>query len=208
MTRKITGIEDTIVAGGLITPAALSQYPPSRESIRLPGALLIAGRYELLGLVGVGGMGSVYRARDTELDEVIALKVLRRELVDAPGMLDRFRREVKLARRVTHRNVARTFDIGEHEGERFLTMEYVDGEPLSRRVSRGPLDVASTLEIGLAICAGLSAAHVAGVVHRDPKPANVLLGVDGRVGITDFGIARAHTGGEQNQTGQFVGTPA
>src|SRR5207249_9878164 len=129
----------------------MSQHPSSRESIRLPASLLIAGRYELLGLVGVGGMGSVYRARDTELDEVIALKVLRRELVDAPGMLDRFRREVKLARRVTHRNVARTFDIGEHEADRFLTMEYVDGVSLSRFLERELPPFARVLEIASAL---------------------------------------------------------
>src|ERR1700753_272463 len=110
---NVTGIEDTVVAG-------ITSAPGSRASsadMRLASSLLIAGRYELIGLVGVGGMGSVYHARDTELDEIIALKVLRRELVDAPGMLERFRREVKLARRVTHKNVARTFDIGEHAGE-------------------------------------------------------------------------------------------
>src|SRR5438105_3939135 len=94
-------------------------------------APLLGGRYRILGLVGVGGMGSVYRAHDEELDEVVALKMLRRELVDTPGMLERFRQEVKLARRVTHKNVARMFDIGEHAGEKFLTMEYVDGESLA-----------------------------------------------------------------------------
>src|SRR5438270_894298 len=186
MTRKITGIEDTVVAGALFTPSAASQYPPSRESIRLSETAVIAGRYELLGLVGVGGMGSVYRARDTELDEVIALKVLRRELVDAPGMLDRFRREVKLARRVTHRNVARTFDIGEHQGERFLTMEFIEGESLARLLEReGTLPLPRIIEILRAVCAGLSAAHAAGVVHRDLKPDNVLIAEGGRIAITD-----------------------
>src|SRR5262249_1065362 len=167
MTRKITGIEDTVVAGAPFTPESLSQYPSSRESLKLPATHLIAGRYELLGLVGVGGMGSVYRARDTELDEVIGLKVLGRELVDAPGMLDRFRREVKLARRVTHRNVARTFDIGEHAGERFLTMEFIEGESLARLLEReGTLPITRVVDLTRAVCAGLAAAHAAGVVHR------------------------------------------
>src|SRR5579871_2776633 len=108
----------------------------------------VGGRYEILGLLGVGGMGSVYRARDRELDETVALKMLRRDLVELPGMLERFRREVKLARRVTHRNVARTFDIGEHEGEKYLTMEYVEGESLAALIERhGMLPVSKIVEV-------------------------------------------------------------
>jgi TolB-like protein len=205
--RKVTGTEDTIIAGIGSDPALRAS---GVDSIRLPAALLIAGRYELIGLVGVGGMGSVYRARDTELDEIIALKVLRRELVDAPGMLERFRREVKLARRVTHKNVARTFDIGEHSGERFLTMEFIEGESLGRRLERdGMLGIARTIEIVNAVCAGLGAAHAASVVHRDLKPDNVLIASDGRIVITDFGVARGGFEGSPLQTlGLPVGTPA
>ena len=169
----------------------------------------IGGRYDVLGWIGAGGMGSVYRVRDTELDEIVALKMLRRELVRDAPTLERFRQEVKLARRVTHPNVARTFDIGEHEGEKFLTMEYVDGEPLSRAIARGPLDLEQVRRITIDICAGLTAAHVAGVVHRDLKPDNVLLGSGERVVITDFGIARAYVEGEADrQTRSVVGTPA
>ena len=126
---RIRGDEATLAAEGIAsttTPSAL-------------GPALVGGRYTILGLVGVGGMGSVYRARDAELDEVVALKVLRKELVETPGMLERFRQEVKLARRVTHTNIARTFDIGEHEGEKFLTMEYVDGESLAELGGEGPM---------------------------------------------------------------------
>ncbi|HVY49887.1 MAG TPA: serine/threonine-protein kinase, partial [Minicystis sp.] len=174
------------------------------------GTYVVAGRYEILGMLGVGGMGTVYRARDRELDEVVALKALRRELVDAPGMLERFRREVKLARRVTHPNVARVFDIGEHDGEKFLTMEYVDGESLAGLLAReGALSVARGVELAVAVCAGLGAAHHAGVVHRDLKPDNVLLSKSGRVVVTDFGIARAVMDGGAGQTaGGLVGTPA
>jgi serine/threonine protein kinase/tetratricopeptide (TPR) repeat protein len=197
------------VSGELLTGAALSTMNGVTSSG--PSGQVLGGRYEILGLVGVGGMGSVYRARDRELEEVVALKVLRRELVDKPGMLDRFRREVKLARRVTHRNVARVFDIGEHQGEKFLTMELVDGESLAALMSReGRLPVARAVEIALAICAGLSSAHGAGVVHRDLKPDNVLLARDGRVVITDFGIARAFAdaAGAVNTMGMLLGTPA
>ena len=170
----------------------------------------IAGRYTLLGLLGVGGMGSVYRARDEELEEVVALKVLRQDLVNEPGMLERFRREVKLARRVTHKNVARVFDIGEHGADKFLTMEYVEGEPLNVVLARqGAMSVARVVEMTTAICAGLAAAHAAGVVHRDLKPENVLMERGGRVVITDFGIARMHeSDGARTQVGAVIGTPA
>jgi eukaryotic-like serine/threonine-protein kinase len=171
---------------------------------------LVGGRYEILGLLGAGGMGAVYRARDTELDELVALKMLHGEFVDDPTMLVRFRQEAKLARRVTHRNVARTFDIGEHAGTKFLTMELVDGESLRSLIaSRDRLSPTEALPILREVCAAISAAHAAGVVHRDLKPDNVLLGSDGRVVVTDFGIAHAVAqGGRALKTlGGVVGTP-
>jgi len=157
---------------------------------------LYGERYELLELLGVGASGSVYRARDVELNEQVALKVLRKELVSDAKTLERFRNEVRLARRVTHRNVARVFDIGEHEGERFLSMELVRGRSLSKRMAeavagqRQALPLLEIVEILVQICAGLQAAHESGVVHCDLKPDNILLAEDGRVVVTDFGIAR------------------
>ena len=168
------------------------------------------GRYRLHALLGTGGMGSVYRALDTELDELVALKVLRPELTSSPEMVERFRREVKLARRVTHPNVARTFDIGEHHGERFLTMELIEGESLSALLTReGAVSVEHALEVACAIADGLTAAHSAGVVHRDLKPDNVLLDRSGRIVLTDFGIARAYLEPARTLTrgGVTVGTP-
>jgi serine/threonine-protein kinase len=169
---------------------------------------LVGARYELLGLLGVGGMGNVYRARDIELDEIVALKTIRRELVDDADMFERLRREVKLARRVTHRNVARVFDLGSHGEDKFLTMELVEGESLAATLAReGALPVGRSIEIAMALCAGLGAAHAAGVVHRDLKPDNVLMSTDGRIVITDFGVARAPVDAAQT-LGARVGTPA
>jgi len=172
----------------------------------------LAGRYEILGLVGAGGMGTVYRARDLELGEDVALKMLRSERVDS-SMLERFRSEVRLARRVTHTNVARVFDIGEHQAERFLTMEFVEGESLASLLARrGTLELHRALAIAAAICAGMAAAHAVGVVHRDLKPDNVLLAADGRVVVTDFGIARctvaASLAAHETGAGVMIGTPA
>jgi TolB-like protein/Tfp pilus assembly protein PilF len=135
MSGKITGNEPTVAVPSAPTPdgAVSSASLPAAST---PGRHVFAGRYEILGLVGSGGMGTVYRARDSELDEIVALKLLRREVMDQSGMLDRFRQEVKLARRVTHRNVARTYDIGESEGDKFLTMEFVEGEARSARLTR------------------------------------------------------------------------
>lgn len=169
---------------------------------------LHGGRYQLLDLIGVGGAGTVYRARDIELDEIVALKVLRKELVRTPLVIDRFRSEVKLGRRITHRNIARMFDIDEHEGERFLTMEFVEGNSLSHLVGQ-PLAMWFVLDIAQQICAGLDAAHAASVIHLDLKPDNVILAKDGRVVLTDFGIARALQPSERatQVNGEFIGTP-
>jgi len=172
-------------------------------------ATVLAGRYEILGLLGSGGMGRVYRAMDRELGEVVALKILHRDFVGSQEMVERFRQEVRLARKVTHRNVARTYDIGEHEGEKFLTMELVVGEPLSARLEGELPKVSEVVAMAREVLSGMSAAHAAGVIHRDLKPDNVLLENGGRVVVTDFGIARAETPGGAGRTqGGLVGTPA
>ncbi|NOU29684.1 MAG: protein kinase [Polyangiaceae bacterium] len=167
----------------------------------------LAGRYEVKGVLGSGGMGTVYRALDVELDEQIALKVLHRETELSRDASMRFRREVKLARRVTHPNVARTYDLGEHQGTRFLTMELIAGESLADR-ARERLALPEVLRIVDEVARGLAAAHAVGVVHRDLKPDNVMLAGE-RVVITDFGIARGTEPQEALKTsGNIVGTPA
>jgi serine/threonine-protein kinase len=174
------------------------------------GPTILADRYEIESMVGAGGMGVVYRVRDLELDETVALKVMSSEFAADSDALGAFRQEVKLARRVTHPNVARTFDIGETDEHRFLTMEYVVGESLAAVLARRralPLDEA--LRVGVALAAGLEAAHTAGVVHRDLKPENVLMTEAGRIVITDFGVARAFTAmSGATPTGRIVGTAA
>jgi serine/threonine-protein kinase len=168
---------------------------------------VLAGRWEIRGLIGSGGMGTVYRARDRELDEDVALKVLRAEVL-SPADLDRFRREVKLSRKVTHKNVARVFELAEHDGRRFFTMEIVEGESLRGRLERsGRLPFEAVIGIGIAVCRGLAAAHDEGVIHRDLKPDNVLISNTGRIAITDFGIASSLEREAGGEASAFVGTP-
>ncbi|MDX2090892.1 MAG: protein kinase [Kofleriaceae bacterium] len=166
---------------------------------------VIAGRYQLVRWLGGGGMGRVYEVLDTELGERVALKVLRSGLSEEA--IERFRREVRLTRRIQHRNVARMFDIGDHNGDKFLTMELIDGEPLTRTLG-APLPWDMIQRIATQICAGLAAAHQTGVVHRDLKPDNVLIErTTQRAVITDFGIARSGDDSSVTQVGVVIGTP-
>jgi serine/threonine-protein kinase len=155
----------------------------------LPGRLIV-GRYRIIALLGKGGMGEVYRADDLTLGQAVAMKFLPDEATRNEGLLERFRNEVRIARRVSHPNVCRVYDVGEVDGQSFFTMEYVDGEDLAsllRRIGRLPQDKA--VEMARQLCAGLAAAHTKGVLHRDLKPANIMLDGRGQVVITDFGLA-------------------
>ena len=170
---------------------------------RFPPGTLLGGRYRIVGRLGRGGMGEVFRADDLKLGQQVALKFLPADVDRDPARLTQLHTEVRMARQVSHPNVCRVYDIDEIDGHTFLSMEYVDGEDLAsllRRVGRFPEDRA--LEIARQICAGLAAAHERGVIHRDFKPANVMLDGGGKVRITDFGLAGA--------TGEIVraGTPA
>jgi len=170
-------------------PPAPPTIPPRTLRTLEPGTVL-ADRYRIVAPLGHGGMGEVYRAEDLKLGQTIALKFLRVSFASDPAWLARFVGEARVARSVTHPNVCRVFDIGEADGEHFLTMEYIDGEDLAtllRRIGRLPADKA--LDTARQLCVGLAAAHGAGVLHRDLKPANIMLDGRGRVRITDFGLA-------------------
>ncbi|MEZ4382980.1 MAG: protein kinase [Nannocystaceae bacterium] len=172
-----------------------------------PAEALFAGRYELLREIGRGGMGVVYQARDTMVGDLVALKTLEISGGASESSVDRFRREVRLARKITHPNVARTHDLGEASGRHYLTMEFVSGIDLAALIRRegrlSPIRAAATTWM---ICEGLGAAHAAGVVHRDLKPANIIVERMGRVVLTDFGIARAFTEETGARTIGSVGT--
>jgi len=171
--------------------------------------LTIAGRYALEERIATGGMGEVWRARDTVLDRRVAVKVLKSEYAADPKFLDRFRAEAKHAAGLSHPGIASVFDYGEIGDMAFLVMEYVDGEPLSALLARvGRLPADRTLDIVGQAALALQAAHDAGVVHRDVKPGNLLVRPDGVVKVTDFGIARVVDAAPVTQTGMVVGTAA
>jgi serine/threonine-protein kinase len=186
---------------------------PVTDTGRFAPGQMLGERYRIIGLLGRGGMGEVYRADDLKLGQGVALKFLPESPAgpgqsdaDTTAMADRFRAEVRNARQVSHPNVCRVYDIGEVEGRLFLSMEYVDGEDLATLLKRiGRLPPAKALEIARQLCAGLAAAHDKGVLHRDLKPSNIMLDGQGRARITDFGLAvRSDEPGE----GKIIGTPA
>ena len=183
--------------------SALSE--PSPHGRFLPGAR-IAGRYRIVSLAGKGGMGEVYRADDLKLGHTVALKFLPPGLEEHGQLLEYFLNEVRLSRQIAHPNVCRVYDVGEVEGQHFLSMEYIDGEDLRsllRRIGRLPQD--KGIQIAQQLCAGLAAANSKGVLHRDLKPANIMIDGQGQARITDFGLARLATGGG---AGEVVGTPS
>jgi len=170
-----------------------------------------SGRYHVIRLLGMGGMGAVYQAWDDELGEAVAIKVIRPEITDDPGMARdierRFKRELVTARQVTHRNVVRIHDLGEIAGIKYITMPYINGADLATVLKReGRLPVRRALALARQIVAGLRAAHEAGVVHRDLKPANVMIDPDENAVIMDFGIARSVAGAGATVAGAVVGT--
>jgi len=201
MDREPKPISETVAetallpaANGGSAPSSISQFTSSSSSVDdegrfLPGTLL-GGRYRIVGLLGRGGMGEVYRAMDLALGQAVALKFLPEEAARNPRLLERFHGEVRVARLVSHPNVCRVFDIGEIDGTPFISMEYVDGEDLASLLTRiGRLPADKALQAARQLCAGLAAAHDRGVIHRDLKPQNVMMNKRGDLVIMDFGLA-------------------
>ena len=182
-----------------------TMMPPQTST---KGEKLIAGRYQVLSTLGKGGMGEVYKVHDIKLEEDMALKLLRPEIANDPDIIQRFRNELKLARKITHRSVCRVFDFHEEEGTPFITMEYVEGEDLKSLIKRkGKLEEQEAIGIAIQVVEGLMEAHDLGVIHRDLKPQNIMIEPGGRAKIMDFGIARSIIASGLTQTGQMIGTP-
>ena len=211
-------LDETLMADGatMLTNAGAnwsrntgSQGTFDSPAMALEEGSVLADRYEILKLLGQGGMGAVYKARDRELDRLVALKVIRPELAGHPSILQRFKQELLLARKITHRNIIRIFDLGVSDGLRFITMEFVEGQDLSSLLEeRHKYTPEETVAILRQVCAALEAAHSEGVVHRDLKPQNIMIGEGGRVCVMDFGLARSMEAGGLTQAGAVMGTPA
>jgi len=167
-----------------------------------------AGRYQVIEELGHGGMGRVYKAFDTKIKEKVALKLIKPEVASDKETIERFSNEIRLARRIGHRNVCKMFDIGEAEGAHFITMEYVHGEDLKSMIQMsGSLSLGMQLSVGKQVCDGLAEAHSLGVIHRDLKPQNIMIDKHGNAKIMDFGIARSVKDKGMTGAGVMIGTP-
>ncbi len=190
--------------------AAVALSPSSEAAAKgqlEPGSML-GDRYEILQLLGQGGMGAVYKARDVELERTVALKLIRPDLASHPEILRRFKQELILAREVTHPNVIRIYDLGQASGVRYITMEYVEGRDLRALLhDKGKVTPEEAVPLFQQIAAALEAAHHAGVVHRDLKPQNIMVDKGGRVYVMDFGVARSLETPGMTETGALMGTP-
>ena len=167
-----------------------------------------ADRYEIIEQLGRGGMGKVYRVYDTKIEDEVAIKILKPDIATDKKTIERFRNELKFARKISHRNVCKMYDLNEEGDTRFITMEYVPGEDLKSFIRRsGQLGVGKSLSIAKQICEGLAEAHRLGVIHRDLKPGNIMVDREGNARIMDFGISRSIQAKGITDTGVMVGTP-
>jgi serine/threonine-protein kinase len=200
-----TDANATHIAGSTPAPTATDN-----ASTRLQMGMRFASRYEILSILGSGGMGMVYKARDTDLSDVVALKMLRPGMMVDAEQIDQLKIELKLARKITHPNVLRTYDFGDFQGVPYISMEYVRGLTLRYLLQQaGKLPFSAALRIARQLCMGLDAAHAMGVIHRDIKPENIIIEQSGNAKLMDFGIAQParRIGTNLEQPGTFVGTP-
>ncbi len=208
----VKGMDQTIAnqpATGRSSWAAGAPADPRVVAKTLRAGSVLADRYEILEELGEGGMGTVYKVRDYELERIVAIKVIRPELAQNPEVLNRFKQELIIARQVTHRNVSRIYDLAEAGGVKFITMEFLEGRSLANLLKeKGKL--APKLAAGIIgqVCRALEAANAEGVIHRDLKPQNIMVEAHDRIVVMDFGIARSLTIGSMTQTGVVLGTPA
>jgi tetratricopeptide (TPR) repeat protein/predicted Ser/Thr protein kinase len=187
--------------------APAPRAPRSEHQSMLQAGQVLGQRYEIQQILGEGGMGAVYKARDRELNRMVALKVIRPELAGSQAIIDRFKQELLLATQVTHKNVIRIYDLSEADGMKFITMEFVEGEDLrSLMQQKTKLSPAEAVEIMLQVCRALEAAHSVGIIHRDLKPQNIMRDKAGRILVMDFGLARTLEGDGMTQTGALIGT--
>ncbi len=209
--------EATLVDLDATLPEGISPPPPpstGRRPTRLQVSVpllqagdVLGGRYEILQMLGEGGMGAVYKARDRELDRFVALKLIRPELAANPAIVARFKQELLLSHQVTHKNVIRIYDLGDADGVKFISMEFVEGQDLrSLILEKKKFPPEEAVEIIQQVCRALEAAHSVGVIHRDLKPQNVMRDKAGRILVMDFGMARTLEGDGMTQTGALVGT--
>ncbi|MGA9632423.1 MAG: serine/threonine-protein kinase, partial [Candidatus Acidiferrales bacterium] len=210
--KPAAGQHDTVLLGDI--PEASEPAPESsNQTADLPhlsstAMAALSQRYEILAAAGHGSMGNVYKARDRETGEVVALKLLKPEIASDQAMMDRFKNELLFARKITHKNVCRVHEFNRLGGIAYTSMEFVEGESLRSALNRvGSFPFRKTLDLVLQICSGLKEAHAQGIVHRDLKPENIMIDAQGNVKIMDFGIARSMEA-VTKLTGSMVGTPA
>jgi len=185
-----------------------SQTKTLQTPLELARRSTFANRYDVIEELGRGGMGRVYRVFDKQIQEEVALKLLKPEIAADKKTIERFRNEIKFARKIAHRNVCRMYDLSEEEGTQYITMEYVPGEDLKSTIKRvGPLGAGKAIFIAKQVCEGLAEAHHLGVVHRDLKPSNIMIDKEGNTHIMDFGIARSIETKGITGEGVMIGTP-
>lgn len=207
--RTSLGQENTLPLGlsdsFIITPQLTSPVSAGNPSVALE---VLGRRYEVLGEAGRGAMGQVYKARDRETDEIVALKLLKPEIACLPGMSERFKSELLFARKITHKNVCRVYEFNRVDGIAYTSMEFIEGESLRSVLKRsGRLTSSKSVDLALQMCSGLKEAHAQGIIHRDLKPENVMIDAQGNVKVMDFGIARSMEA-LTLLTGSMMGTPA
>jgi serine/threonine-protein kinase len=197
--------------GTQLTPATEGSIPT--QTLKVPKEELttgstFAGRYQIIEELGRGGMGRVYKATDTKINEKVALKLIKSEIASDKKTLERFGNELRIARKITHKNVGKMYDINEEKGTHYITMEYVSGQDLKGFIRQsGQMAIGTSISVAKQFCEGLSEAHKTGVIHRDLKPSNIMIDREGNVRIMDFGIARSLKEKGITGAGVMIGTP-